>query len=191
MSQHESRGLIVVLALSAELVGCGSKGPCYWDGHQDRESGAVQAASLSCDGVAKDPATLRVRYSPTQTPLGLEIDAISFIARLAFEPGLPDGTYTVAGSGSVGKSIVTASGADVTGTFTFTRSRDIPFIDIASPDVKTYQSTLDATFDVVAVLPHPDPAMGVGCRLETGEQHVMLLVAGPVIDCKNSLSTGH
>jgi hypothetical protein len=109
-----------------------------------------------------------------------------FIAYLHFEPALPDGTYSIAGSSEPtppDPNGVDSSGAIVTGTFTFSRSRDVPFADIAEPEARVHTSTIDASFDLVAVLPHPDPAMGPGCRLETGPQQVTLSVSGPVREC--------
>ena len=83
------------------------------------------------------------------------------------------------------------SGAQVTGTFTFSRSRDVPFLDIAEPEARTYTSTIDVSFDLVAVLPHPDPSQGSGCRLETGPQELALTVSGPVQECSAGLPGSH
>ena len=157
---------------------------------QDRESGRVQATSHVCDGVSTDPALVRVGYQATSAPLNVTIDAYSFVSYLSFEPTLPDGTYPVEAVGPHDPTKVMGSGAEMTGTFTFSRSRDVPFVDIAEPEVGVYTSTIDVSFDLVAVLPHPDPAMGPGCRLETGPQQVALTVSGPVVECTASLG-GH
>jgi hypothetical protein len=77
-----------------------------------------------------------------------------------------------------------ASGGEVSGGLTFSRSRDVPFLDIAEPSAKNYASSIDVTFDIVASLPHPDPAMGPGCTLRTGERQVTLVVEGPVMECE-------
>jgi len=136
---------------------------------------------------------VRVRYEANSAPLGVYIDANSFTPNVLFEPSLPDGTYPVAApleGRPWDPANVNASGAELTGTFTFSRSRDVPFLDIAEPDARVYASTIDVSFDLVAVLPHPDPAMGPGCRLETGQQQVVLSVSGPVMDCTAGLG-GH
>jgi hypothetical protein len=179
------------LPLALGLLSCRHVGPCWWDGQQARETGMVQATSLDCDGVAGDPR-LSVRYLATSQPLSVEIGALGLSPLLSFDASLADGTYSVEPPRSLAEDAghVIASGADVTGTITFTRSRDIPFIDNQSPELKTYQSSLEVTFDLVAVLPHPDPAMGTGCKLVTGEQHVALVVSGPVMDCTSHPTLG-
>jgi len=136
---------------------------------------------------------VRVRYEANSAPLGVYIDANSFTPNVLFEPSLPDGTYPVAAPLEGRRwdpANVNASGAELTGTFTFSRSRDVPFLDITEPDARVYASTIDVSFDLVAVLPHPDPAMGPGCRLETGQQQVVLSVSGPAMDCTAGLG-GH
>jgi hypothetical protein len=183
------------LVLGLGLCGCEHDlGPCWWDAHQDRESGMIQAQSLECDGVVQDPAFVRVRYNAATTPLSVEVAAPTFSPMLAFDSELADGTYSVE-TPAVETPLseqgpVTASGALVTGTFTFGRSRDIPFVDLDQPTAKDYSSTIDITLDLVAVLPHPDPAMGAGCKLVTGEQHVSVLVSGPVKECSSGVRTG-
>ncbi len=190
-----ARTLLLVSTLAGLLLACSrSVGPCVWEGRQDRDSGSVQATSLACDGVSTNPPVIRVRYEATSAPLSIAIDATSFVAYLYFEPKLPDGTYQVefmAGDTPPDPNRVTASGAEVTGTFTFRRSRDIPFLDIAEPEAGNYKSTIDVSFDLVAVLPHPDPAMGPGCRLETGPQEVALTVSGPVKECTAGWPAAH
>jgi hypothetical protein len=156
----------------------------------------VQAQSLDCDGVVQDPAFVHVRYGATTSPLTVEIAAPTFSPMIAFQGELADGTYPVetpAGETPLAEQgPVTASGAQVTGSFTFSRSRDVPFVDIEKPSAKDYSSTIDVTFDLVAVLPHPDPAMGTGCTLVTGEKQVSLLVSGRVKECTSSpAAVGH
>jgi hypothetical protein len=73
---------------------------------------------------------------------------------------------------------------------TFTRSRDIPFIDDGRPEARDYQSTIDVVLDLVAELPHPDPAQGSGCRLVLVDQHASLVVEGPVVECESHPTTG-
>ena len=180
-----ARTLLLVSTLAILLLAC-SRDPCTWEGRQNRDSGSVQATSLACDGVSTNPAVIRVRYEATSAPLRIAIDATSFVVYLSFEPKLPDGTYQVefmTGDTPRDPNQVTASGAQVMGTFTFRRSRDVPFVDIAEPEVGDYTSTIDVSFDLVAVFSHPDPAMGPGCRLETGPQQVALTVSGPVSEC--------
>jgi hypothetical protein len=176
--------------LALALLGCRREGPCLWEAQQDRDTGMVQASSMECDGVAM-PSRVSVRYLATSAPLTIEIGTPSLMTQLSFEASLVDGAYDLEPPNGVGEAAppISSSGANVTGTVTFARSRDVPFIDIRSPELKTYQSSLDVTFDLVAILPHPDPAMGTGCRLETGEQHVTVLVAGPVVDCQTTLGS--
>ncbi len=184
--------LLALALLASTLAGCGQRsGPCYWDGQQDRDTGKIQAMRFECDGVATDPAVIHVRYRATSGEMAVALDTNRFVATLAFDPSLPDGTYPVEGPAGVGQTSVTATGAEVTGNLTFSRSRDVPFLDILEPEAKIYTSTIDVDFDLSAVLPNPDPAMGPGCRLATGEQHVSLLVTGPVVECKPGFATGH
>jgi hypothetical protein len=181
------------------LAGCGEDPrPCYWQAQQDREASELQAVSLACDGSVTAPAGLHAIYEASTPPLlNFIIDAFQLRVDLTFDGSLPDGTYAVespldesTGQPPEDPAPVTASGAQASGTFTFSRSRDVPFVDVAHPEAKQYESTIDATFDLVALLPHPDPAMGPGCRLETGEQHVSLLVTGPVVECRGHFTTG-
>ena len=178
----------MLLALSA--ASCAGSEPCYWAPDQDRDSGAVALTSLECDGTPNEQGRLRAFYRADSAPLALEIDAMAFRVQLYFDPSLPDGTYAVAPPEQSATAAVTGAGALVTGTFTFSRSRDIPFLDIAAPKARDYESSIDATFDLVAALPHPDPAMGPGCTLVTGERQVSLVVSGPVVECSGGPAVG-
>ncbi|HTM46212.1 MAG TPA: hypothetical protein VL137_14730, partial [Polyangiaceae bacterium] len=93
------------------------------------------------------------------------------------------GPSTDGGAPDAGMPQVMSSGALATGSFTFTRSRNIPFVDFKDPGVGNYDCTIDVQFDLVATWLH--------CEMVTGAQQASITTSGTVKDCDNGLLSGH
>ncbi len=189
------------------LLGCGTREiPCTWDTTQDsfRDRDAKiptePGVSLACAGTPiaiselgafyvsstgamdpSDPGTLSVRI------VG---DRVS--SDLHFAGDVPDGTYELVASFEPPPSQVWTASGLAGGTFTFTRSRDVPFVDIKDPDERVYEASIDIEFDLVLTDLSNAPAgmPELGCTLTTGLQRAHLTQRGPVNYCTPGLG-GH
>jgi hypothetical protein len=192
------------------LLGCGSglEHPCTWDTHEpafrDRDATipTEPGVSLACAGTPIEISELGAFYggsigamSPDDPgDLSVLIRGDRVMSELHFAGDLPDGTYELVASLNPPPSPppVWPSGGLAGGTFTFTRSRDVPFIDIDDPEERVYEASIDIEFDLVLTDLSNAPAgmPELGCVLTTGPQRAHLVQRGPVDYCTGSLG-GH
>ena len=192
------------------LLGCGSgfgvDHPCTWETNTSRDRDAKIATepgvTLACAGTPIDITELGAFYGgsigamskddPGTLCVRIIGDRVS--SELCFAGDLPDGTYELVSSFEPPPSPppVWPSGGLAGGTFTFTRSRDVPFIDIKRPEERDYEASIDIEFDLVLTDLSNSPAgmPELGCVLTTGPQTAHLVQRGPVNYCTGTLG-GH
>lgn len=173
--------LVALPMLGSALFGCGSY-PCQWDtlGEDRSETPGI---TLVCESETYPViAQYRNSVSPSFGPesfLSVRFITVghSIDVTIDFPATLPDGAYEAGGRD--GLSVNPSS----TGTFAFSRSRDVPLADIEDPKERVYESSIEVDVDLEPV--------GSGCRLAT-ETTLTLVQAGPVRMCsRSSFGGGH
>ena len=144
------------------LAGCDPGFPCTWDTtaeFRDRERviPTEPGVSLVCAGAPVDVADeLGAFYGSSVSPAGdggllfVRIVGGRVTTELNFAGTVPDGTYELVASFDQPATSppVWPAGGLVGGTFTFSRSRNVPFVDIKEPEVRVYESSIDVEFDL-------------------------------------------
>jgi hypothetical protein len=186
---------LVPVALA--LLACGED-PCTWDtsetsNRRDATIPTEPVLSLSCAGAVVDVAqelhglyggSVGVSADPADIVLFVRVAGGSVSADLNFTGGVANGSYTLRNPPEP-KAPVWVSGAVVVGTFAFSRSRDVPFIDVQEPSDRVYQASIDVDFDLEITDSTGTPAgmQELGCTLATGKQRAHLVQRGPVRMC--------
>jgi hypothetical protein len=157
--------------------------------------------SLSCAGAAVDIAqelhglyggSVGVSADPADVLLFVRVAGGNVSSELHFTGGLADGSYTLRNPPEPKAPVWVASGI-VVGTFAFSRSRDVPFVDIQEPDARVYEASIDVDFDlqITDLTGTPAGMPTLGCTLATGKQRAHLVQRGPVQMCSGQPGGWH
>jgi len=208
LPQTRRRWLAAPFLTALGLSGCDASFPCTWDTSgqfRDRERviPTEPGVSLACAGAPVDAADeLGAFYGSSVSPVGdggllfVRIVGDRVMTDITFAGTVPDGTYELVASMAQpeGPPPVWASSGLAAGTFTFSRSRNVPFVDIKDPEMRVYESSIDVEFDLALTDLSGAPAgppPEAGCTLTTGKQTAHLVQSGSVGACEPGPPASH
>jgi hypothetical protein len=197
--------MLVAMPVALALLACGEH-PCTWDtsetsNRRDATIATEPVLSLSCAGAAVHVdqelhalygGSVGVSSDPADNVLSVRVGGGSVSSEVHFSGGLADGSYTLRNPPEPMAPVWVASGI-VVGTFAFSRSRDVPFVDIQEPNARVYEASIDVDFDlqITDLTGAPAEMPERGCTLATGKQRAHLVQRGPVQMCTGQPGGGH
>jgi len=167
------------VCLVAWVCGCSNEVPCVWDTMPTDAQSARADRELQTPGLVltcgTDTFPVGAHYrNNVSSEVELSSLEIHMVPQgypdnysVSFPATWPDGSYDLSDLGFVADRATTAS-------FSFTRSHDVPFVDVPDPKPRVYESSLDFELDMQII--------DTGCRLSTTET-VHVVQSGPVKAC--------